>query len=547
MNAQRPNLTIRPFRPDTPNWKVFEAIRNEASDDYRRRIPAATQASIEQTTRALNMYPGGMNEFVAAIVNKVGLTIAQNRNWTNRLAKFKRGMLEDGAYIEEIHTGLVQAYVYDHDQDYGEKALFARERPEVQADYHAINRENFYKITVDTVALKRAFNSPTGLAQFINNLMDAPTTSDNWDEYLAMRQLFGHYEENGGFFKVHIPDIPNTTDAGVEARQALRAIRTYIGKLGFPSYNYSVSGMPVWADTTDLELFVTPEFQAAMDVEALAGLFNVTYAEISSRITVIDRFPAGMEDIKAILTTPDFFVVADTLYTTTNQPNPVGLHENFFLHHHQIVSYSRFVPAIAFTIGEGTIIEEVAPDFTDVTFSVVDANGAPVTTVRRGMSYEFNGVTENATEGDVDGAIRITLSGNNFRTYATQTALHVSVFEEASTIKVTATSVDDPNLTEEITLNVVGDRLVLWPNPEVFDDADSDGIAERTPKEPARIGNTITIPTVTGVQYKVDGVNAANGSEHVAAPAPGTAVTAEARAGYELAPGSVTSWTFIAE
>lgn len=547
MNAQRPGLTIRPFRPDTPNWKVFEAIRNEASDDYRRRIPAATQASIEATTRALNMYPGGMNEFVAAIVNKVGLTIAQNRNWTNKLAKFKRGMLEDGAYIEEIHSGLVQAYVYDHDQDYGEQALFARERPEVQADYHAINRENFYKITVDTVALKRAFTSPSGLATFINNLMEAPSTSDNWDEYLAMRQLFKHYNDNGGFFKVNIPDIPLDAAAEVPARQALRAIRTYIGKLGFPSYNYSVSGMPVWADTSDLELFVTPEFQAALDVEALAGLFNVSYGEVSSRITVIDQFPDGMEDIKAILTTPDFFVVADTLYTTTNQPNPVGLHENFFLHHHQIVSYSRFVPAIAFTIGEGTVIEKVEPDFTDVTFSVVNAEGQPITTVERGMSYEFNGVTENATDGDVDGAILITIAGNIYRTYATQTVLHVSAYEPASTITVTATSVDDPSLVETITLNVVGDRLVLWPNPEVINDEDNDGLFERVPQEPARVGNTVTIPVVTGVQYKVDGTNAANGSTHTATASPGITVTAEARAGNEIKPGATASWTFIAE
>ena len=546
MNAQRPNLAIKPFRPDTPNWKVFEAIRNEASDDDRRRIPAATQASIEQTTRMLNTIPSAMNEFVSAIVNKVGLTIAINRNWTNRLAKFKRGMLENGAFIEEIHSGLVQAYVYDHDQDYGEKALFARERPEVQADYHAINRENFYKITVDTIALKRAFTSETGLAQFINNLMDAPTTSDNWDEYLAMRQLFAHYEENGGFFKVHIPTIPTDAEATVQARQALRLMRTYIGKLGFPSFNYSVSGMPVWADPGDLELFVTPEFQAAMDVEALAGLFNVSYAEVSSRITVIDRFPAGMEDIQAILTTPDFFVVADTLYTTTNQPNPVGLHENFFLHHHQIVSYSRFVPAIAFTYGEGTEVTEIEPDWTGIEFAVVNADGQPVTTVERGKSYEFNGSLLNGTANDVDGAIRIEVSGNNFRTYATQTVLHVSSFEDHNTITVKAVGVDDPSYTKEITLTVVGDRLVLWPNPEVLPDADADGIAERTPKEPARIGNTVTIPNVTGVQYKVDGANVANGSTHQATAAPGITVTAEARSGYELAPGSVTSWTFIA-
>src|SRR5690606_13770167 len=110
-------------------------------------------------------------------------------------------------------------------------------------------------------------------------------------------------------------------------------------RLTFLSRNYNAAHMPVAADADELELFMTPEFQAAIDVEALANLFNVAYGEVNSRITVVDKI--GIPDVQAILTTRDFFVVADTYYDTTNQPNPVGLHENFFLHHHQIISASR--------------------------------------------------------------------------------------------------------------------------------------------------------------------------------------------------------------
>lgn len=540
------DMTIKPFRPDTPNYKLFNAIRYEASDDFRRRIPKATQADFQATLKALNNYTPAWNEFVAAIINKVGLTIARNRNWTNPLAKFKRGMLEFGDTIEEIQTGLVTAYVYDHDADYGEKALFAQERPEVQADYHVINRENWYKITVKSPVLKRAFLSETGLAEFINKLMDAPTTSDNWDEYLLMRSLFAEYEANGGFFKIHIPEVPADGDATIQARQALRAIRAAKGRLTFLSRQYNAAHMPTAADADELELFMTPEFQAAIDVEGLAVLFNVPYAEINSRITIVDKI--GIPDVQAILTTKDFFVVADTFYDTTNQPNPVGLHENFFLHHHQIISASRFVPAIAFTNGPGTEVTEVETPVTGMAdIEVHDVTGAAITKVERGSSYQVTGAAITTPEGGVNDAVRFSLTGSeSTRSYITNTAvLHVSADDAATKLTITATSVDDNEFIKTLDVDVVGDLVTVWPNPSVNTDEDKDGLLEVVPMEPSREGNTITIPSVKGVQYKVDGSAVPNGSTATAVPSPGTVVTAEARAGYEVKAGSTTSWTFI--
>jgi hypothetical protein len=544
------SITIRPFNPDTPNDKVFNAIRNYASDDFRRRIPASTQADLTETVRMLDRYQPGWNEFVSALINKVGLTIARNRNWTNPLAIFKRGMLEFGNTIEEVQTGLLTAYVYDHDEDYGERALFGRERPEVQSSYHKVNRENFYKITIDTPTLKRAFVSETGLSQFINQLMDAPTTSDNWDEYLLMRQLLGEYEDAGGFFKVHIPAIPEDVDASVQARQALRAVRTYSGKFKFLSRLYNAAHMPVHAEDADLILITTPEFQAAIDVEALAVLFNVSYAEINSRIIIVDEFPRNLrtDGVQAILTTSDFFVVADTLYDTRSVPNPAGLYDNYFLHHWQIVSCSRFVPAIAFTTGAGTVIIE---DDTPVTgmapVEVHDVMGDTVTTVERGVSYEVAGAAITTPTGGVNDAVRFEIIGSlSTHTYITNTAvLHVSADEESTNITIRATSVEDADFVKDVALAVVGDRLILWPKPQAIPDADKDGLGEVVPAAPERTGDTITIPTVTGVQYKNGAANVNNGAEIPVPTTPGVTITAVARANYEVKAGSTMSWTFV--
>lgn len=534
---------IKPFSPETPNFKVLNAIRHEATPDYQARIPVATQANIQETLRNLQNYRPAWNEFVSAIVNKIGLTIARSNNWSNPLAKYKRGLLEYGDTIEEIQTGLVEAYVYDADRDYGEQAIFGQERPEVQADYHKINRENFYKITVKRPILLRAFQSEGGLASFINQLMEAPTTSDNWDEYLSMRQLFAEYEANGGFFKVHVDTVTN----GDTSRAALEVMRSTADRLKFISRNYNAARMPVSATPEQLTLFTTPEFKAKMDVQGLAALFNVEYGEVPYKITVVDDF--GIADVQAILTTDDFFVVADTYYDTTNIANPVGLHENFFLHHHQIISASRFVPAIAFTYGEGTDVTVVDPDVSGVeNVSVIDPAGNALSTVIRGTSYEVTGNAITDPAGGVRSAVRLALTGaESIRTYISQTGiLHVAADERSSELTVTATSTDDAAFSQSTTVAVDGELIELWPNPRIGNDADGDGLIERTPAAPTRAGNVVTIPNSTGVQYQIEGENVANGSTHTVSE-DGLTVTAVARSGSELASGATASWTYAVE
>lgn len=539
---------IRPFSPETPNYKVLNAIRHEATPDYQARIPAATQADISETIRQLQNYRPAWNEFVSAIVNKIGLTIARSNNWSNPLAKYKRGLLEFGDTIEEIQTGLVEAYVYDADRDYGEQAIFGQERPEVQADYHKINRENFYKITIKRPILLRAFQTEGGLASFINQLMEAPTTSDNWDEYLAMRQLFSEYEKNGGFFKVHVPEVTEGENSAVQARQALRTMRALAGRLKFISRQYNAARMPVSATPDQLVLFVTPEYQATLDVEGLAALFNTEYGQVPYRITEVDDF--GIPGVVAVLTTEDFFVVADTYYETTSIANPVGLHENFFLHHHQIVSVSRFVPAIAFTTGPGTEVEMIDPPVSGIEgLAVLDIDGNAITEVERGNSYEIAGTAVTTPEGGVRDSIIVSLDGSeSLRTYVTQTrVLHVAGDERATALTLNAESTDDENITESVSLTVSGEIVELWPNPRVEEDSDGDGLIERTPDAPTRDGNSVTIPNSTGVQYQVAGQNVANGSVQTIDPADGLTVTAVARAGSEIKAGATASWTYTAE
>lgn len=545
------NLAIRPWDPDTTNEQILDAIRFEASSEYQRRIPDSTKASVRDQLQRLTNYQPAWNEFVSALINKIGLQIAKNNSWTNPLARYKRGLIPFGDTIEEIQVGLIKAYTFDPRREYGEKALFGKHIPEVQTSYHTVNRENMYPLTIQKSTLQRAFYEEGGLSGFIAQLMDAPSTSDNWDEFQLMCQLFPEYERNGGFFKVHVDDLASPTATDAEAKRSLRTLREYGETLPFLSRHYNAARMPVHADPEDMILITSPKFKSGIDVQGLAAMFNVSYAEIPQRTHVIPEENFQIPGVQAILTTKDFFVVADTYFDTTSQPNPAGRYENFFLHHDQIISASRFVPAIAFTTGEGDVIEIVDEPVTGVSSIVItNSAGAPVTNVERGQSYLVSAPA--ITDGNAT-AVSLELTGaRSQRTYLVNSgAFHVALDEGdlenggVSTLTITATSTVDDTKSATRTVNVVGELAQIWPNPTVQPDADNDGLNEVVPEAPTRDGNVITIPNVAGVQYKMGAANVNNGSSHTITEE--TVFTAVARSGKELAPGAVASWTFDVE
>lgn len=366
---------------DANNPDVLNAIRNGASLDYQRRIPAATQANVSELLGTLTRYRPLYNEFCDALINRIALVIARNNIWNNPLAVFKRGNIVYGSQIEEIQTGLIEAREYSPGRDYLEKEIFGQHRLDVRSAFHTVDRQNYYPVTVNEPILRRAFLEAGGLSVFVSKIMAAPTTSDQWDEFLLMTSLFKAMDSGSGIFRVKCPNMQTLSATAADARSALKVLRATAGRLGFLSTNYNPAGMPTFASPDELVIFASPEFVANIDVEALAAAFNMDRSDAPSRIIQVPQESFGIDECQAILTTTDFFVVADTLIETRSQPNPVGLTTNYFLHHHEIISASRFAPAVMLTTGTATVIPTApkAPVLGAVTVKRLDGGDVPAT------------------------------------------------------------------------------------------------------------------------------------------------------------------------
>ena len=468
-----PKITgVKPFKK-LPNWDVINWTRKVSNSDFAVRVPEATKANMEQVADLIMRDGRTRNEFISTMVNKIGLSRAASTTFSNPLKRYKREEMSYGDTFEETFIGLVQAHVYDSDRDSMERVLFGRETPETQTAFHRITREEYYTITIDSRMIKRAFTSDYGISDMIDKIMQSPATSDEWDEFLQMSRLFREFYDRDGYFIRNTPNVLADT-TGAAAKALIKQIRADAQTLRFVSRHYNAAGMPVAAQPEDMTLFVTPEVNAAIDVDALAAAFNIDRTDLPSRIEVIPAEQVNIPGFQAILTTDSWFVVMDTLYETTQQDNAAALITKYFLHHHEIISVSPFAPAILYSytdapteIGsEDTPVQSVSVPAVHPT----DENGHPLdettTSVTRGLFYHVTAAAITVPEGGKNDAVILSVSGadSDFTRITNTGTLFVGPDESAASLTITATAVDDSEQSASTTVTVTGERVALFPD-----------------------------------------------------------------------------------
>lgn len=330
------------------------------TSDFQQRIPDPTIAGVKATMDALFQPMNAMyfNQFMDVLINRIGFTYVRQQAYKNPLSVFKGTKLSYGSTIQEIAPKWIKAHSYDDENE----TLLKLHRPEAQVWYHSQNRRDQYSISVNADELRTAFTDETGLNKLVASIMTTPQNSDEYDEFLIMKQLIAEYENRWGFYKHHLSAAPTDDQTG---KELLTALQTYGGRLQFPSSVYTGTEIPVFAKPEELVLLVTPETQASLNVNTLSALFNVDLAQVRYRTVIIDEFPIA--NAVALLTTEDFFVCSDTLYNTTSFWNPQTLTTNYYLNHWGVYSVSPFVPAILFTTDEATTTPTITQTVSGIT------------------------------------------------------------------------------------------------------------------------------------------------------------------------------------
>jgi hypothetical protein len=412
---------------------LLNAIKNEASAMYQDRIPDATQDNLAAVGTAILSYNETRNEFVNALLNRIGLTIAKNMMFENPLKEFKKGTMAWGKDIEEIFVDIIKAEAFD--PALAETTLFKRNMPKVSAVFHRLDRQDVYPQTVQYDDLKLAFTGESGMNDLIAKILQTPYTSDEVDEFLLMKNLIHMYGTEGKFHIVPVtPVIDNAT-----AKAAMVTIKEISNNLIFPTTKYNFAGVTNTTPKDKQIILINTKFDAMVDVEVLAAAFNMDKADFIGRRILVDDF-GGLDNVLCAVVDRDWFMVYDSLFSSEDVHNPKGRYYNYFLHHWQVLSTSPFSNAVLFVT--------VAPELTAITLTPATA------TVVKGGSLQFN--VEATGTGNPSSKCTYTHDGTD--SYISSTGLLIVGKNEAvvgGVITVTATSVVDPLISDTAAVTVV--------------------------------------------------------------------------------------------
>ena len=327
---------------------ALDGLRNLASGDYQSRIPSAVQTNITEVGNALLSYTPAQNEFLDLLINKIGLTLVEDKMATNKLAKFKKGKLEFGDTVEEIFINMASGT--DFNPTRAESEVFKRVMPSIDTLYHRVNKEMMYKVTVQRNWLKRAFQSESSFSRFVSGIVQSIYNGRTFDEYVNMKELFTRAITNKQ--AVIVDGLSFPTDE-TTSKQLVKAIKKVSKGMTYMAEEFNHKKVTTFTPTQDQVLIINKDVALEVSAELLASAFNKGEFDYNTQVVEVDGLGTDTKIIGALVD-KDWFMVLDVLQETSSLFNPEGLYWNYWVHSHQLLSYSLFKNAVFFYEGSYT-------------------------------------------------------------------------------------------------------------------------------------------------------------------------------------------------
>jgi len=451
-------MPTRPQRVtmNTNVMNILNAIRNNASNEYRDYVPPMTDTSqLREIGTIIMDYPALQNEFLSALINRIGRVLISTRMYENPWSRFKKGMLDYGETVEEIFTNIAKPYEFEGSHT-SPTTQFKKYKPDVRAAFHVMNYRKYYPVSIEQQKLRQAFLSADGVTNLIGDIVNSLYTGANYDEFLTMKYLLGKTILKGRMYPVEVPAV-----SADNAKSIITEVKATSNVIEFPSTKYNPAHVFQHTPKSEQIIFVNAKFDAIMDVNVLASAFNMSKAEFMGQRVLIDSFgsldtdrlaelfaddasyvPFTAEEIEALDSIPlavvgeKFFMMFDNLNEFTEIYNAELLYWNYFYHQWKTFSTSPFENALVYVPATPTV-ESV--EVTPATATVSAGSSLALTTTVTVTGFAPQTVTY---ESDTDG-VTITEGGV------------VQIDEGVSgTAIITVTSTYDTSKSDTVTLTI---------------------------------------------------------------------------------------------
>ncbi len=267
-------------------------LHEVTSDIYHRYVPIINDdTSISAFAEPILNNPSVMNEFIPALLNRIVYTQFEHKYFRNPLQVLEGDQIPLGDVGQEIYVNPAKGRRYNVNDFAG---LLYKYEADVKVQYHQINMDLQYCVTVARHKLKQAFVSWQTLDDFIGELSNSLYNGAYIDEYRLTKALVSNAYRNNTVQLRQI-NAPNTEEL---AKEFVTQARTYYLNFQTPSTEFNAwsqiggYGRPIltWTNPEDIVFLVRNDIRAYLDVNVLANAFNIDKTTLLGNILPVDNF-----------------------------------------------------------------------------------------------------------------------------------------------------------------------------------------------------------------------------------------------------------------
>lgn len=325
------------------NEEIIKAVKEQMKPEDARLLNGV-ETGVDLLS-ATEDYPDVRNSFIQTLTNKVSKSLIYSKIFENPLKMFKKGKLEYGDSIEELFVQMAMSKNFGEHWDDGaatpEADLIRKLTPKVTAMYISTNFDKKYKTTTTNKQLKKAFTSEGGLSRLIMQIVGSITSSAEFQEFEYTKKIVNNLVANCQNWTL---DIDHKTETpkdlkGTVVKQTpyvvntptpkdlIKEIKTVVEDMRFPDTKYNLAKEKNWCNPEDLVLLTTADVVADIDVNVLAGAFNVSMTDVKTRTIVVNQMPDGIFQKNAstelVDKSPVDITTSDTLGKSSKKPKAI--------------------------------------------------------------------------------------------------------------------------------------------------------------------------------------------------------------------------------
>lgn len=418
---------------------------------YHRYVPEILPTSdIGSFASPILDNPNVMNEFMNVLVQRIVYTQVDIKLFNNPLRVLEGDRIPLGSVGQEIHINPARGRKFNVDDFAG---LLARYDADVKVQYHQLNSDLQYCVTITRAKLKDAFVSWSTLENFIDGLTQSLYNGAYIDQYNLTKGLVSSaYVSNQ--VRVEVISNPNTEAL---AKEFITKARTMFLNMQTPTPNFNawrqVGGygrdILTWSNPEDIVFLVRNDIGAYLDVNVLAQTFNIDRSVLLGNIIYVNDFNEydnegnliyDGSNIVGMIADKSWFRIKEQETTMDEFYNANNRTWQYYLNVVRMYSYSLFSNAVVFATALPNVpvtamsFEETAPKVkvgekillkldttpaqttSEITFTSGTTAKATVRKVDN-KTVEVTGVATGtsvitATSGNVTGTVTVTVEAN---------------------------------------------------------------------------------------------------------------------------------------